>query len=196
MEDASEPKSPGEMSVAIALKEWQVVTDLLGDGGQILLLRKGGIQEGVNRFEIAHERFALLPTRLHQNADMLKPAYRGRVAAGEDEPASFELKHAGEITDIVAVRDRATMDRLDDLHCWAAPYIDLRFDYRPERPLYLMLVRAYRLAEAFDLRNTFEVAGCKSWVPLPGPLAVAEPALGDGEYERRRAEVLGRLDGG
>ena len=184
------------MQVDVALKEWQVVTDLLGDGGQILLLRKGGISEGVNRFEIAHERFALLPTRLHQDAAMLKPACRGRATPGEAEPAAFDLAFAGEITDIVAVRDRATMDRLDDLHCWASPYIDLRFDYRPERPLYLLLVRARRLAEPLALKNTFEVAGCRSWVPLPRPLAVAGPAVDDAEYGRRRAEVLRRVEVG
>ena len=184
------------MQVDFALKEWQVAVDLLGEGGQILLLRKGGIQEGVNRFEIAHRRFALLPTRLHQDADMLKPPYRDRAAAGEDEPAGFALTCAGEITDILAVGDRPTMDRLDDLHCWASPYIDLRFDYRPERPLYLLLVRAHRLAEPFTLRNTFEVAGCRSWVPLPRPLEVAGPAVDDAEYGRRRDEVLRRVESG
>ena len=181
------------MRVDVALKEWQVVTGLLGEGRQIVLLRKGGIQEGVNRFEIAHRRFALLPTRLHQDANMLKPGIRVRAVAGEAEPASFDLRYAGEITDIVAVHERATMDRLDDLHCWTPPYIDLRFDYRPERPLYLLLVRASRLAEAFELGNTYEVAGCKSWVPLPRPLEATEAALNDEAYETIRRDVLGRV---
>ena len=183
-----------QQTVDTALKEWQVVCDLLGEGGQILLLRKGGIQEGQNRFEIAHRAFALLPTRLHQDPAMLKPAFQGRIDGGAAEPAAFGLTHAGYITDILAVHDRDQMDRLDHLHCWAEPYLDMRFNYRPERPLYLLLVRAYRLREPFTLRNTYEVAGCRSWVPLPAPLGIAEPVLDDGRFERLVDEIKSRLN--
>lgn len=179
--------------LSVALKEWQVVCDLLGEGAQILLLRKGGIQEGQNRFEIAHRQFALLPTRLHQDPALLKPGFRDRIDAAEAEPASFHLTHAGSVTDILSVQTREQMDRLDDLHCWAPPYIDMRFNYRPERPLYLLIVRAYRLAAAFDLPNTYEVAGCRSWVPLPAPLGVEGPVMENTAFARRVTDIHDRL---
>ena len=36
------------------------------------------------------------------------------------------------------------MDALDGEHIWTAPLIDMRFNYRPQNPLYLLLVRAFR----------------------------------------------------
>jgi hypothetical protein len=160
--------------VDMALKEWEVVCDALASGEQSILLRKGGIQEGPGGFSLSHDRFALLPTRLHQNFEMLKPAYRDRVRPGESEPASFRLTHAAEIESVEVVPDRAMLDALDDQHIWAEPYLEMRWNYRPERPLYLARLRVTPLARAFDLPNTFEVAGCRSWVPLPEPLTIAE----------------------
>ena len=155
------------VTVDVALKEWQVVCDAIAAGEQSILLRKGGIQEGPNGFRFEHDRFALLPTRLHQKPDMLKPQYRDAIDAGEAEPASFTLTHAAEVIDIRTVGSREELDRLAEPHVWAAPYLDLRWDYRPERPLYLVTVRPLRLAGPFELRNTYQVAGCRSWVPLP-----------------------------
>lgn len=179
----------------IALKEWQVVCDLLAAGSQILLLRKGGIHEGQNRFEAAHGQFALLPTRLHQDPAMLKPPFRRRIDGATAEPDRFELTHAGQIVDILPIHRREQMNRLDDLHCWAEPYIDMRFNYRPERPLFLLIVRAFRLKLPFSLRNTYEVAGCRSWVPLPTPLEAGLPAISDEAFREQVADVRERVAG-
>jgi hypothetical protein len=71
----------------------------------------------------------------------------------------------------------------------------MRFNYRPENPLYLILIRASRLAEPVTIENTPAYAGCKSWVPLSKPVSTAgaEPVLSDTEYESRRAAILGRI---
>lgn len=177
------------MTADVALKEWQVVCDALARGEQSILLRKGGIQEGPGGFSIEHRRFALLPTRLHQKAEMLKPSYRDRVNGGDVEPEAFHLTHVGEITEILTVDSREVLDRLDDLHVWDEPYLEMRWNYRPERPLYLLLVRAYALDEPFDLKNTYEVAGCRSWVPLKGPLEASRPVLSNADH----AAVVGRV---
>ncbi len=58
------------------------------------------------------------------------------------------------------------MRALTDLHIWDEPLVEMRFAYRPEKPLYLVVVRAYRLAEPVRIANTLEYAGCRSWVPL------------------------------
>lgn len=179
----------------VALKEWQVVCDLLGEGSQVVLLRKGGIQEGQNRFDTAHRQFALLPTRLHQDPAMLKPAFQSRIDAEVDEPATFKLTHAGQIVDILPIHQRDQMDRIDDLHCWAEPYIDMRFNYRPERPLFLLLIRVFALERPFELRNTYEVAGCRSWVPLPDAPKVTGPVLSDGDFQRCLALIRARIEG-
>ncbi|MGD1276574.1 MAG: DUF1802 family protein [Tepidisphaeraceae bacterium] len=182
-------------TLPVALKEWQAVCDALAAGRQIILLRKGGIYESAGEFEIEHRRFLLFPTYVHQNAAMLKaPAQAAEVSA---EPSRVTLSLAGEITDIVQVADRRVMDRLDDQHIWAKPLIDMRFNYRPENPLYLLLVRAYRLREAVTIDNTPAYAGCKSWVPLEQPAAIQDAAavLSDAEYQTRRQAILAHASG-
>ena len=50
----------------IAFKEWTIVVDALGRGEQIIILRKGGIREGRDGFQVDHPQFLLFPTRFHE----------------------------------------------------------------------------------------------------------------------------------
>jgi hypothetical protein len=178
----------------VALKEWASVCGALSRGRQIILLRKGGIYESAGEFEVERRQFLLFPTYLHQNAAMLKSDERAGLLKLSAEPQKIEISLAGSITDIVAMTSRAAMDALDDEHIWTRPLIDMRFNYRPENPLYLLLVRAYRLARAVTIDNTPAYAGCKSWVPLQRTIetAGAEAVLNDAEYIKRRDGILRR----
>lgn len=181
--------------LSIALKEWNSVCQALEHGRQILLLRKGGIHESAGEFELEHPTFLLFPTFLHQNLTMLKPSEHPGFTAHAFEPAKVTLSAVGHVTDIVQLRSRPQMDALDDQHIWTPPLIDMRFNYRPENPLYLILVRAYRLATPTTVDNTPAYAGCKSWVPLDRPVdaTIAAPAIPDDEYEQRRSTIRRRL---
>jgi hypothetical protein len=178
----------------VALKEWASVCGALSQGRQIILLRKGGIYESAREFEIEHRQFLLFPTYLHQNAAMLKDEERANLVKLSSEPAKIEISLAGDITDIIPMTNRATMDALNDEHIWTSPLIDMRFNYRPENPLYLMLVRIYRLTTLITIENTPAYAGCKSWVPLEHPIKTtnATPVLTDTEYAQRRNTILDR----
>lgn len=175
-----------------ALKEWKLVVDALADGRQVLLLRKGGISEAGGEFELEHRQFALFPTYVHQDLRMLKPAAQAGFESRSAEPTKVVLAAAGEVTDIVRVASREQIDALEAEHVWAPPLIDMRFNYRPKAPLYLLLVRGYRLAEPTTVENTPAYAGCKSWVPLDAAIATggAVPALDDESYRSRRELVL------
>ncbi len=179
----------------VCLKEWAATADALAAGRQVLLLRKGGILEQSirNRFSITHDEFLLFPTYLHQSRAQLKPEVAFEPTSAE--PAAVRLAVAGVVTDIVKVESRAAVDRLDDQHIWMPALIDMRFHYKPQNPLYLLLVRAYRLASAVTLPNTPAYAGCKSWVPLGTPVdtAGATPVLDDAAYEAKRRAILDRL---
>jgi hypothetical protein len=179
----------------VALKEWAVVCAALEEGRQIMLLRKGGIHETGGRFELEHPKFSLFPTYLHQNKEMLKPSEHARFVAATAEPERITMSAAGEVTDIIQLKSRGQMDALEDQHVWTRPLIDMRFNYRPENPLYLMLVRVYRLAGAVVVENTPAYAGCKSWVPLTEAIRVegARAVVGEGEYEERRGVIMERL---
>jgi len=151
----------------IALKEWAVVCDLLLEGRLAVLLRKGGIDEtgGPGVFELEHRRFVLFPSWAHQKPQMVKASYRERVEI-MDEPAEIPFRGWATAGEIWRVTDRSAFDQLDDLHCWTSQYVDMRFNYKPDRPLYLVAIRAYRLAQPKTVSCHAQYTGCRSWVPL------------------------------
>jgi hypothetical protein len=179
----------------VALKEWASVCAALGDGRQIVLLRKGGIYESAGEFEIEHRQFLLFPTYLHQNADMLKSSEHSSLKSVAAEPDKITISLAGEITQIIPMTNRAAMNASNDEHIWTPKLIDMRFNYRPENPLYLLLVRAYRLQNSVTIDNTPAYAGCKSWVPLDQAIDAsgAIPILDDAEYARRTQRIIRHL---
>jgi hypothetical protein len=180
----------------VGLKEWAAVCAALENGRQMLLLRKGGIYEAAGEFEVEHRQFLLFPTYLHQDLKMLKAEAHGDFESRAAEPAQVRISSAGEVTDIIQLSSRWQMEAIDDRHIWTPPLIDMRFNYRPENPLYLLLVRAYRLAKPMTVENRPAYAGCKSWVPLEESIATdgAQAVLADEAYEQRRQTILLTVD--
>jgi hypothetical protein len=181
--------------ISVALKEWAIICDLLLEGRMAILLRKGGIHEagGAGRFELEHPRFLLFPSWAHQKPEMIKPEFRAKVQV-LDEPPTITMHGWAEVGRIWRVPSRTAFDSLDDLHPWTREQIDMRFDYKPQNPLYLMAVRAYRLASPGTVRNEPGYAGCKSWVPLnPGDAmdpSGSSVAVGDEAF----SSVVTRVD--
>jgi hypothetical protein len=166
-------------TLSVALKEWNLVISALLEGRQAILLRKGGILESGNQFELEHPAFLFYPTFIHQDPQMVKPADRAGLSQVAAEPESVTLRGYGTVARIFEVPSRRQLEALNDLHLWDAPLLDMRFNYRPEKPLYLVVVRAFALAAPVTVPNTLEYAGCKSWVPLNRDVDVrgATPAL-------------------
>ena len=189
--------APLPQTLDVGLKEWATVCGAVEAGRQILLLRKGGIYESGGEFELEHRRFLFFPTYLHQNPAMLKPEAQGAFEPRSAEPQQIELSLAAQVTDIIPVKSREQMDEIDDAHIWTEPLIDMRFNYKQENPLYLLLVRAYKLAEAMTVENTPAYAGCKSWVPLENAVSTqgARPVLDETSYQTQRQLILARLEG-
>lgn len=182
--------------IDLALKEWAIVCDLLATGRCCLLLRKGGIHEtsGPGRFTLEHDRFAMFPAWEHERLDWIKPAFRVRDEPIAEEPTELALQAWAEAARIWQVPSRRAFDTLDDLHPWSAGQIDMRFHYKPERPLYLLALRVHRLNEPKVIANRPAFAGCRSWVPLPPEDRIdphaATPAMPDDAF----AAVLDRVD--
>ena len=182
-------------SLQVALKEWHTVCRALESGRQMLLLRKGGISESAGEFQVEHREFLLFPTFLHQNLNMLKSTDHADYTPLNEEPGELAIASAGVVTDIIQLKSREQMNAVDDEHIWLAPLLDMRFNYRPENPLYLLLIRAYRLHAPVTIANTPAYAGCKSWVPLELPIETGDalPVLDDVRFDLRRKSILDRL---
>jgi hypothetical protein len=179
-----------------ALKEWSIVCDLLLSGELALLLRKGGIHEsgGPGVFELEHPRFLLYPSYVHQKPLMLKPPFRGRVNVLDEEPGEVTFTGLGEAAHIWRVPSREAFDRLDGLHCWSSAQIDMRFNYKPDRPLYLMAVRAYKLAQPHTVKNHAGYSGCRSWVALRSGDSVCDADVTPVMDDHRFGQIIARVE--
>jgi hypothetical protein len=182
-----------------ALKEWAVICDLLIAGAQAVLVRKGGIDEaaGPGRFRLRSPRFALFPAWLHQVPERIKPAWRDRVESFDHEPAEIALAGFGVVDHVWQVPSRESLEPLDDLHGWTGAHLDMRWQYKPHQPLYLLAVRACRFATPRTIANNPRYAGCKSWVELSPSDAIddmaATPVLDDQAFAAIVARVADAL---
>jgi hypothetical protein len=180
-----------------AFKEWAVICKALAEGRQALILRKGGIAENSGEFHLEHSRFWLFPTYLHQNPEGLKPQALPLLEAVEaDRPPAgvVRLSHLAEVGGVYHLHDLIAAFKIGDMHLWSEETVRARFEYR--RPgLYVLPVRVYRAAQAFELPDTAYYAGCKSWVELEKELSTegATPVLDEEAYRAVRRELDARL---
>jgi hypothetical protein len=188
--------------VKIALKEWAAVIRALERGRQIFLLRKGGLAETSLGFELAHRRFVFYPTWEHQQREQLRPAYQPWFDELEPrDPKRLGITAVAEAAEVLeAPTDRSLWRRASDLHVWSEDYINIRYDYRPDLPLRIVLLRVARLATPVEIPWTKRYAGCRSWVELDAevPTENAARALSESEYLAARQALCNALgiDGG
>lgn len=167
-----------------ALKEWAVVCRALESGDQILLFRKGGIMEFRNGFELKFKDFFLFPTFEHQARESIRPEYHAvlnqieknneinEVEKTTTENNSSTTKRYTEVTSFVEIThfgEVSNLDRLkelEDFHIWTDDYVKTRFNYNPKKPLYLLLLRTYKLKKSIKILNKPQWIGCKSWIQI------------------------------
>jgi hypothetical protein len=179
----------------IALKEWAIVCEELLAGRQVVLLRKGGILEQKKGFQIEHERFFLYPNTEHQSREQLKPQFHAAVdncPPPAKDSGIVRVPGYCEVVDIVKTSDPAKLRALEPLTCWTHALFDMRINYKPEKPNFVVTVRAYKLPQPIDVPYHKDYAGCHSWVPLKQELSAAGgvPVLSDAEFEAKRQAVL------
>ncbi|MFM2311211.1 MAG: hypothetical protein RLZZ04_487 [Cyanobacteriota bacterium] len=167
-----------------ALKEWAIAVDALSRGKTIVLLRKGGIREA--DFQVQHHHVWLYPTYEHQKPQLLKPEYAAQVTPVESgwHPETVNITSYSEITDVLSVSKKEQIEALQPYHIWHEQMISDRFQWQPQRPLTVLLLRVYRLETPQVIPYDNAYGGCKSWVDLSTPIAgdSLTPVMSDGEY--------------
>ncbi len=181
-----------------ALKEWAIVCRALADGRQILLLRKGGIEEIKNGFEVVHRDFWLFPTYVHQRAGDLVSAVQAEfeaVQSAQPPAGSLEVQLYATVEEVVRVTDLDRLRALDGLHILSWDCVTSRFHYRNKPGVHVLALRVRRRPEAFCLKASPWYDGCVSWVELDEPLDTAgcAPVLGEAEFAARLADLRARL---
>jgi hypothetical protein len=100
--------------------------------------------------------------------------------------------------DVVEMREPAALRALEAHTCWTQAFFDVRLAYKPERPNYVLTVRAYRFSEPLEIPYLAAYGGCRSWVPLRTALPQVEmvAALDGATFEAQRRAVLEALGKG
>lgn len=175
--------------VSVALKEWASVCHALETGRQIVLLRKGGISETGGDFHVEHEQFLLYPTFAHQNERFIRPEYRTLAALTDAarEGGRITIRSFARVHRVIFATDPARLRSLESEHIWNCDYIEMRLNYKPDKPLYVLLLRTYLLSYPVSFTEKTEYVGCRSWVELDetADLAGATPALDDAAFQAR-----------
>lgn len=180
---------------SIAFKEWGVVCAALDFGWQVLILRKGGIHEGRDGFRVQHREFWLFPTGFHQQPDEVIPeAWPWLKPASHEPPDRVLLSLYAVVQEVHHVLDERVLARLKGRHIWSDKTVEQRFQYRSPG-LFALVVRVYRQPSPSEVVVTPDMAGCKSWVELPAPLATSglSPVLDDANFESQRLSVAAAL---
>jgi hypothetical protein len=177
-----------------AFKEWAVVCNALAEGRQGIVLRKGGIAEDAGDFRLEHTRFWLYPTYVHQQRNGITADALPLLEQAEaDRPpqAVIRLTHFADATSgVYHLHNLPAALLLGGMHCLSAATVKSRFEYK--RPgLFVLPVRVFRAAQAFDLQETPYYAGCRSWVELERELPTegATPVLTDEAFRELRLRL-------
>jgi hypothetical protein len=183
-----------------ALKEWAIVCRALADGRQILLIRKGGIEEIKPGFQVAHRDFWLFPTYVHQKpADLVPEVLAEFEEVQRSQPAAgtIQFQLYATVADVVKVMDLDRLRALEGRHILSWDCVASRFHYRNTPGVHVLTLRIYRRPSPRAVTSAPWYDGCVSWVDLDEPLSTegCAPVLSDAEFDARLADIRARLAG-
>jgi len=179
------------MRLTAALKEWAVAIEALQQGKTIMLLRKGGIRESGGGFHVDRQRILLYPTYEHQKPELLKSEYADQVTPVESgwHPETVKITAWAEITDILTLETKNNhnlqLTELSPFHIWHDLMVSDRLKWKPHQPLYILLLRTYKLPQPEVISYSSAYGGCRSWIDLAQPISLqgSLPVLDETQYQ-------------
>jgi len=163
-------------ALTIGLHEWQVCCDALIAGTLSMVVRKGGIHERKGGlFAPEHDRFALIPTWLHQDAGRLRNP-RGMPVRPAPPAGQIPIPGWCEIAQVWRVTDLTRLLALGSELAWTEAELRARFAYRDQPFVFVLALRVWRFPEPVIIPDAPAYAGCRSWIPLLD-LVSAQPAV-------------------
>jgi hypothetical protein len=182
-----------------AFKEWAVSCKALGEGRQVMIFRKGGIKEKGKVFKMEHPAFFLYPTYEHQDSASIKEAFQPLLtdALGEKpELGEVQLRYWAQVDEALPLDDMAPVLRQEANHIYSEASVRSRWEWQSSKPLWLLLLRVYKLETPLTLEVLEDYTGCKSWIDLanlPADAVAAglpcAPVLDDAAYKAMADKV-------
>jgi hypothetical protein len=185
-----------ETVTAQALKEWNIAIQALELGETIMLLRKGGIREQGGKFKVDQEKILLYPTFEHQQPSLLKPEYADLVQPVPSgwHPETVKISSFAEITDILSWKssqEESLIHSLTNFHIWNEIFVRDRLQFKPHQPLYILLLRTYKLSQVYNIPYHPSYSGCRSWIDLQEPISLENrvPVLTQDDYDHQVSTI-------
>ncbi|CAD5950681.1 DUF1802 family protein [Planktothrix agardhii] len=179
-----------------ALKEWDIAIQALEMGETIMLLRKGGIREQGGKFKVDHDKILLYPTFEHQKPTLLKPEYANLVqpVASGWHPETVKISSFAEITNILSwnnAQDESLINSLIKYHIWNQAFVRDRLQFKPDQPLYILLLRTYKLEKVYNIAYHPSYGGCRSWIDLKETISLENmvPILTQEDYDQQVSTI-------
>jgi len=179
-----------------ALKEWDIAIQALEMGETIMLLRKGGIREQGGKFKVDHDQILLYPTFEHQKPTLLKPEYANLVqpVASGWHPETVKISSFAEITNILSwnnAQDESLINSLIKYHIWNQAFVRDRLQFKPDQPLYILLLRTYKLEKVYNIAYHPSYGGCRSWIDLKETISLENmvPILMQEDYDQQVSTI-------
>ena len=173
-----------------ALKEWNAQIQALEAGSISLIVRKGGITERKNDFEVEHQQFWLYPTFLHQNPGELQDQYANLLLENPN-PGLVEFQVFAEVASVWKIESLEVLKKLEPFQALSLAALERRFAYRNKPWVHAVLLRISRLPEPVILPETQHYAGCISWVELETEIVVQDlkPVIEDVRFLELQTEL-------
>ncbi|MEW6306923.1 MAG: DUF1802 family protein [Verrucomicrobiota bacterium] len=181
-----------------AFKEWAVIVDALGRGEQILILRKGGISEGRNGFQVDYPRFLFFPTLFHQQRESVLPPAQARfdtIAPQLPPKDRLRLEYWADVVWWQRLDSLAAAERLRGQHVWRDEVIADRFEWGRDKTIHALAVRVHRLPHPIELPVLESYGGCKSWIELAVDVdPQGPPVLDEAAFQEKLAQFRAALE--
>ena len=179
--------------MSIAFKEWAIICETLGAGGQSIILRKGGIHEGRDGFSFKYAEFFLFPTLFHEQITRTSLPPATPIPAGT--PGEIGIRHFARLEWTATITNLETALSLQPFHVWNQDVVRERVAYDEAPGLHLAFLRVFRCEPGWAFLDEPKYGGCRSWVTIPDAPKEVEliPALTDDEHQRRSAALKADL---
>lgn len=185
-----------DVKIKQALKEWNIAVKALEAGETILLLRKGGIREQGGKFSVDVKQVLLYPTFEHQQPDLLLPEYASQVQPVSScwHPKTVKISSWAEITDILSIETQQAEMLISELLpflIWNEKFVRERLQFKPQKPLFLLLLKPYKLSQVDEIPYHPSYGGCRSWIELQEDISIQNSisVWEETEYQTLCAEI-------
>ena len=141
------------------------MVNALGRGDQVVIMRKGGIDEGENGFEIKHKQFWLFPTQFHQQKSfVISSAARHMTPPPNNE--IIPIQYHCEVVAHFELNQIEQIEKIRGLHVWKDEVLIQRMSSGDIHQLHALLVRVSHLPNAIEIQMDEQYGGCRSWIQL------------------------------